>query len=130
MIGRNTFVEGRHQGIGFEADRRELDVFGALRTVVPVWRFVRVYFEAGLGTRIMTQTVRRREQLGDLTETSNQVLLVLGLGLQARLTKVFSVGLRGEMTPLDVDADLASFAADLQPEPNRLSLFAQVGVHF
>lgn len=130
VIGRNTFVEGRHQGIGFEADRRELDVFASLRTVVPVWRFLRVYAEAGLGTRIVSQTLLRREQLGSLSESSQELLLVVGLGLQVRLTRLFSVGLRGEMTPLDVEADLASFAADLRPEPNRLSLFAQVGVHF
>ncbi|MEO1335257.1 MAG: hypothetical protein AAFV29_06420, partial [Myxococcota bacterium] len=125
-----TFVEGRHQGIGFEADRRELDIFVSQRTVVPVWRFVRVYFETGLGQRLMSQTIRRREQLGNLSASSNQLMMVLGLGLQARLTDVVSVGVRGEITPLDVDADVASFAVDLQPETNRLSLFAQVGIHF
>ena len=130
VLSRNTAVEGRHDGIAYDADRRELDVFASQRTVIPVWQFVRVYFETGLGTRLTSQTIRRREQLGPLSESSNQLLLVLALGLQARLTDLLSVGVRGEITPLDVDADVATFAADLEPEPNRLSMFVQVGVHF
>ena len=130
VIGRNSSVEGRHLGINFEADRQELDLFFSQRTVVPVWQHVRVYFETGLGHRQVSQRVRRGEQLGSLSESSGQLLVVLALGLQARLSESFSIGVRGEMTPLDNEADLTSFAADLQPEPNRLSLFAQVGVHF
>ncbi len=130
VLARDTSIEGRHEGIGFEADRNELDIFFAQRTVIPVWRFVRVYFETGLGTRLMSQEVRRQEMLGTLTESSDQLLLVLGVGMQARLTEHFSIGIRGEITPLDVAPDVTAFAADLEPESNRLSLFGQFGVHF
>lgn len=130
VLGRNTWVQGRHQGIGFDAERRELDLFFALRTVVPVWRLLRVYVELGLGQRLLSQTIQRGEQLGSLNQSADHLLLVLGVGLQARLTNQFSVGLRGEITPLDAGPDLTTFAADLEPEPNRLSLFAQIALHF
>ena len=130
VMARNTAVDGRHLGVEFAADRRELDLFVAQRTVIPIWRYVRLYAETGIGQRIVSQTIRRGQNQGELTASSNGLLLVLGLGLQARLTELFSVGLRGEIMPLDVEADLASFAADLQPESNRLALFAQVGIHF
>lgn len=130
MIGRNSVVEGQHDGIGFEADRQELDLFVSQRTVIPVWRYLRVFLETGIGQRRSSQVLRRSEELKDLSESAQQLLIVLALGAQARLTEVFSVGLRAEMTPLNPDADLTTFAADLRPEPNRLSLFAQVAVHF
>ena len=130
VIGRNSVVEGQHQGIGFEADRQEVDLFVSQRTVIPVWRYLRLFVETGIGQRRFSQTLRRSDQLGDLSESAQQLLLVLAFGAQARLTEALSVGLRGEMTPLSPDPDLTGLAAGLQPEPNRLSLFAQVAVHF
>ena len=127
---RNARVTGSREGFSFQASRTDLDLFTANRVVWPVWRMVRVYGELGLGTRISSAVLERSQGLGSLTETQRRFLLVTALGVQARLTRHFSLGLRGEMTPVGGSADLAGLAAKLQPTTNRMSLQAQVGVHF
>lgn len=130
LIGRNASTSGTHHGVPFVADRVDLDVFGAVRSVLPVWRMLRIYAEVGVGQRHLFQTIRRGGELGTIDGRETKLLLVVGLGLQARLTKTFSVGLRGEMTPIGAEADLATYVADVVPTKNRLAGFATLGVHF
>ena len=112
------------------ADRSDLDLFVAPRLVLPVWRMVRVYGEVGLGTRLSSAFVQRSDGLGTLTEREQRVLLVTALGVQARVSSLFTVGLRGELVPVGSGPDLATFAADLTPTRNRLAGMVTVGVHF
>lgn len=130
VIGRNASTSGSHHGVPFVAEEVDLDVFGAVRSVLPVWRLIRVYAEVGVGQRHLFQTVRRGAELGTVDARETNLLVVVGLGLQARLTKTFSVGLRGEMTPVGPDANLATYVADVVPTKNRLAGFATLGVHF
>lgn len=128
--GRNGAASGLHEGVPFTANRTDFDLYIAERSVLPVWRFVRLYVEAGIGRRHHTQAVRRGRELGSLTSSSSALLLVFAAGVQARLSKTFSLGLRGEVTPLDSGVDLTAFAAGLAPTRNRTALLGQIGVHF
>lgn len=130
VINRHSSQGGFHDGVSFSASRRDLDVYGSVRTVMPVWKMLRVYAEIGMGRRFFNQTIYRNGNLGDLSERDSALLLVTALGLQARLSSLFSVGIRGELAPLRAAPDLSTYAADLLPTQNRLSLFAQFGVHF
>jgi hypothetical protein len=129
LIGRNASTSGTHGGIPYVAERIDLDLYGALRTVLPVWDVLRVYAELGAGNRFLFNTIRRGADLGTIDGRDNALLFVIAVGLQARLTETFSVGLRGEIAPIG-EADLASHVADVPPETNRLSAFAQLGIHF
>lgn len=111
-------------------ERRDLDLFTAHRLVLPVWRMVRVYAELGLGTRFTRARVQRAAGLGDLVEDRRGFLLLTALGVQARVTETFSVGLRGELAPAGGGADLATYVANARTTQNRLGLTAQLGVHF
>ncbi len=129
LVGRNASTSGTHGGVPYVAERVDLDLYGALRTVLPIWRMLRIYAEVGAGNRFLFNTIRRGDDLGTIDGRDHALLFVLALGLQARLTETFSVGLRGEMTPIG-RADLASHVADVTPTENRLSAFAQLGIHF
>jgi hypothetical protein len=129
LIGRNASTSGTHRGVPYVAERIDLDLYGAIRTVLPVWNVLRVYGEFGAGNRFLFNTIRRGDDLGTVDGRDNALLFVIALGLQARLTETFSVGLRGELTPIG-KADLASYVADVPPTENRLSAFAQLGIHF
>lgn len=130
VAGRNGTIALNRLGIPYDAERRDLDLYAALRTVIPVWSVVRVYFEPGIGQRFATQTIHRGADLGSLSASSRQLLLVLALGVEARLNETFSIGLRGEYEPLDPTPDLAETAADIAPTRHRTALMAQVGIHF
>lgn len=130
VAGRNASAGGFHEGVPFSAARTDLDLYVSERTIIPVWRFVRFYVEAGLGQRWQSQTIDRGGDLGRLSSRSSDLLLVLAAGLEARLNSLFSVGLRGELNPLSPDPDLATLAADLAPTSNRSALTLQLGLHF
>jgi hypothetical protein len=129
LIGRNANTSGTHQGVPYVAERIDLDLYGAVRSVLPIWRMLRVYAEFGAGNRFRFTEVRRGAELGSIDGKDNALLFVIALGVQARLTETFSVGLRGEMTPIG-KADLAAYVAGVPPTENRLSAFAQLGIHF
>jgi hypothetical protein len=129
LIGRNASTAGSHEGVPFVAERIDLDLYGAFRTVLPIWSMLRIYAEFGAGNRFIFNSIRRGEELGTVGARDYALLFVIALGLQARLSDHFSVGLRGELTPLG-KADLASYVADVAPTQNRLSAFAQLGIHF
>jgi hypothetical protein len=130
LIARNAWTSGSHEGLAFSASRTDLDAFGAIRSVLPVWRMLRIYAEFGIGGRHLFETVHRGD-LGTLDARDTKLLFVVGLGLQARLTDMFSVGVRGEMTPvLGSEAEIAAYAADVVPTRNRISGFVTLGVHF
>jgi hypothetical protein len=129
LIGRNASTSGTHEGVPYVAERIDLDLYGAVRTVLPIWNVLRIYAEFGAGNRFIFNTIRRGAELGTIDGRDNALLFVIALGLQARLSDHFSVGLRGELTPIG-KADLASHIADVAPTENRLSAFAQLGIHF
>ena len=129
LIGRNASTSGTNDGVTFVAERIDLDLYGAVRTVLPIWEMIRIYAEFGAGNRFLFNKIRRGAELGTIDGRDNALLFVIALGVQARLTETFSVGLRGEMTPIG-KADLASYVANVPPETNRLSAFAQLGIHF
>lgn len=128
-MGRNAFAEGRHEGLLVAVDRRDVDVYASFRTAIPIWRFVRAYGDVGLGERFRVQTVHRMG-LEPLETTSGELLLILALGVQARLSENFSIGVRGEVAPLQPSPDLASHAGDFAATRARTALLAQIGIHF
>lgn len=130
VAGRNAAISGSYDGLDFASDRRDLDIYAAQRIGIPVWRMIRIYGEAGIGSRIRTETLKLSGDLGTLTSASNELLVVLAVGVQARVSEHFSIGFRGEMTPLSSDPDLAVAAAHLTPTYARMALLAQIGVHF
>jgi hypothetical protein len=130
IASRNAEVSGSYSGIEYASDRRDLDVYVAQRIGIPIVGMLRFYGEAGLGNRIRTQTLRRGGDLPSLNAASNELLVVLAAGLQARLTENFSIGLRGELTPRTSDPDLAVVAAHRTPTSSRTAVLAQLGVHF
>lgn len=130
VVHRGSSESGVHVGTSYSLRRSDLDVFAANRVVVPIWRTIRVYGELGLGTRFTRAELDRSIGHQSLDEVQRRFLLVTALGVQARVSKHFSVGLRGELVPIGTGPDLAAFAADLAPNPNRMSLHAQLGVHF
>lgn len=127
---RSASASGVHAGTPYVAHRSDVDLFSAHRLVVPIWRMLRVYGEVGLGTRFSRSDLDRTAGLGPLSASQQRFLLVTAIGLQARISKHFSVGVRGELVPLGSGPDVATFAADLPPNPNRMSALAQLGVHF
>ena len=112
------------------AEREDIDLFIANRLVMPVWRGLRLYGEVGVGTRIVRERVERTEGLGALSSLSDRLLWVTAVGVQLRMNRHWSVGLRGELTPLAEDLSLGSTAGALPLEPRRLSFEAQIGLHF
>lgn len=130
VVHRSATVAGHSAGTAFTAHRRDVDLFTAHRLVVPVWRMVRVYGELGLGTRFSQAHLQRGAGLGGLVDGQRRFLLVTAIGVQARLSKHFSVGLRGELVPVGTGADVATFVVGLPTTANRLGLSAQLGVHF
>lgn len=130
IASRNAEVSGTYNGLAYDSDRRDLDVYLAQRIGIPVWRMIRFYGEAGAGNRIRTQTLRLGNDLGSRSSATNELLIVLALGLQARLSENFSIGVRGELTPRTSDPDLAAVAAHLTPTTSRTAILAQLGVHF
>lgn len=122
-------VVGIHAGTTYLAERSDLDVYAGPRVVLPVWRMIRIYGELGLGTRFSTSMLQRGDGLGGLNGRDRRFLVVTAVGIQARVTPMLSVGLRGELAPLTAAPDLATFAADLSPTQNRLTGMATVGVH-
>jgi hypothetical protein len=129
-FARNATADGLHQGVSISAERRDVDVYASERTVLPVWGPLRLYGEVGLGERFTKETIRRGADLGPLTASGNELLVVLALGLELRLTDMFSTAIRGELMPITSDLDLAGYAAELQPRAARTALMAQLGVHF
>lgn len=128
MVGRNATLSGFRDGSPFSAERRDMDLYLANRWVVPLWGVFRGYFEVGIGQRFFDQRVRRRE--GALSEVSQHLLVVGAIGLQARFSRTFSLGIRGEMTPFSTTPDLANLALDLESTQNRMATHLQFGVHF
>lgn len=129
VASRGDAVVGRYGGTPYRVDRRDLDAFLAQRLVLPVHPNVRVFIEGGIGQRYITQTVTRAD-IGTFQDGSHHLLVVLAAGVQARVSKTFSLGLRAQMTPLGGGAAVAEQLTDLRTTPNRLSLVGQVGVHF
>jgi hypothetical protein len=130
LIGRNASTSGTNDGVPFVAERIDLDLYGAVRTVLPIWDMLRIYAEFGAGNRFLFNKIRRGADLGTIDGRDHaNLLFIVAMGVQVRLTETFSVGLRGELAPLG-EADLASYIAEVPPETNRLSAFAQLGIHF
>ncbi|MCK6552954.1 outer membrane beta-barrel protein [Myxococcota bacterium] len=129
IASRSGSVTGLREGFLYAAERDDLDLYGSVRMIVPVWRALRVYGELGYGRRFQEQTLDR-STLGRLTSQSSDPLLVVALGAQYRLSRTFSVGLRAQLDPLDPEPDLATLAAGLAPTDNRASMMAQLGIHF
>ena len=129
LVGRNAVGRGEHRGFAYAADRRDVDLYASHRLVVPIgWR-LRLYGEAGVGQRWIDASLRRAS-LGTLSVRDSELLVVLAGGLQARLSERFSIGLRGEVTPLDPAADLIAAATGGVSTQNRVSLSAHLGIHF
>ena len=129
LVYRGATVSGRSDGLAYTADRSDLDLYSAHRLVVPIYRMIRAYAEVGLGTRFST-TYLRRDGVGGLSEAQERFLFLTALGVQARVSKHFSLGLRGELQPGGGGQDVAAFATGRATTRNRLALVAQVGVHF
>lgn len=129
VASRSGSVAGLREGFSYFAERDDLDLYGAVRMIIPVWRALRVYGELGYGRRFQSQ-VLERSALGRLTAESSEPLVVVALGAQYRLSRTFSVGLRAQLDPLDAEPDLATLAAGLAPTDNRASMMAQLGIHF
>ncbi|MEQ8272804.1 MAG: hypothetical protein RMA76_42180 [Deltaproteobacteria bacterium] len=129
LTSRSSFVEGSAGTAGFSAERRDLDLYAAQRFVLPVYRQIRVFAEGGIGQRYVQEYVTRSD-LGTQRRGAHQLLVVLAGGVQARVNETFSLGLRGELMPLASDAVLTQTLTGLSPTTNRMSVMAQVGVHF
>ena len=121
---------GTVDGLRFNAEHHAIEVYVAHRIAMPMWGPMRIYGEVGLGERFITSAIRREADLGRLSSSSAELLVVLAAGLQFRLTEGFSLGLRAEMTPLDRDLDLISATSRHPLTNNRGSLQAQLGIHF
>jgi hypothetical protein len=130
IASRNAEIAGSYNGISFASDRRDLDVYLAQRIGIPIWRMIRFYGEAGVGNRIRTQTLKLGADLGTSSTADNELLVVLAVGLQARLSENFSIGVRGELAPRTSDPDPAVVMAHLTPTTSRTAVLAQLGVHF
>lgn len=126
----NSTARTDRRGITTDVDRQDVDLFLANRLVLPVYRGVRVYGELGLGRRVIRERIDRTGGLDALSSISDQWLLVTAVGLQFRLSRPWSLGVRAELTPLQDDVGLAQSTAGLLYEPNRLSFEAQLGFHF
>lgn len=129
VVHRGATVSGRADGLSFVADRQDLDIYSAHRLVVPIYGMFRAYGEVGFGSRFSTAYLRR-DGVGGLSEARQRFLFLTALGLQARVSKHFTLGVRGELQPGRDSGDLNAFATGLAPTRNRLALLAQVGVHF
>jgi hypothetical protein len=129
IASRGDSISGDFSGMPYRVDRRDLDVFLAQRLVLPVHRNVRVFVEGGVGQRYVNQTVTRAD-VGTIRDGSHHLLVIFAGGVQARVSRTFSIGLRGEISPLAGGGHLAESITDLRTTPNRLSLVGQLGVHF
>lgn len=129
LAGRHAFGEGAAAGVRFESERRDIDLYLSHRWVLPVYEPIRVYLEAGLGQRWSTEWVERAAGLGRLTADSSHFLVVVATGITARLSERFSIGLRAEVAPLTPDNDLIMATTNQAATSNRISGFAQLGLH-
>lgn len=130
VAGRNASVTGSHEGLAFAHERDDLDVYVAQRIGIPIVGLLRFYGEAGIGQRIRNEELKLGGEFGTLNSTSNEMLIVLAAGLQARLSENFSLGLRGELMPLVPRPDLALQVAHVAPTTARTAMMIQIGVHF
>ncbi len=130
IAGRNTNIAGAYDGLSFAHERDDLDVYVAQRLGIPIVGLLRFYGEAGIGQRIRSEELRLGGDYGTLSSTTNEMLIVLAAGLQARLSENFSLGLRGELMPLVPRPDLALEIAHVAPTTARTALLIQIGVHF
>jgi hypothetical protein len=130
IAARNATAGGLHQGVSMSAERRDLDVYAAERTILPIFGPFRIYGEVGFGERWMKETISRSAGLGMLSASGTEPILVLALGLELRFSDMFSAGVRGELMPITSDLDLAGYAADFAPRSARSALMGQLGVHF
>ncbi|MBK8010808.1 MAG: hypothetical protein IPK13_05630 [Deltaproteobacteria bacterium] len=122
---------GLHHGLEYALDLRDVDLTLALRTLVPVPGLsrIRAYGELGLGRRVTYEIVDRAADLGVLRDDRAEPVLLLALGLQARISRFVSVGVRGELAPLHVADSLAGYAVDARPERNRIAASFHLGFH-
>ncbi|MCB9655556.1 MAG: hypothetical protein H6729_15650 [Deltaproteobacteria bacterium] len=122
---------GLHHGTEYDLGLRSYDLTLSLRTLVPVPGVPRLrgYAEFGVGRRLMYQTIDRPEDLGVLHDNQGEPIILIALGLQARISRLISVGVRGEIAPLRVSDSIAMYAADAQPERNRLAASFHIGFH-
>jgi hypothetical protein len=130
IVARNATAEGIHQGLLTTAERRDLDLYLSERTVLPVWGPLRLYAELGVGERWTREELHRGSGLGPLSASGSEMIVVVAAGVEARLSEMFSIGVRGELLPLTSDLDLAHYAADFAPRSARTALMGQIGVHF
>ncbi len=129
VMHRASSRTGNHQGAQFVAERGDLDLFSAHRIVLPVWRMIRIYGELGLGIRLSSTELQRSDGFGSLRQYGQRFLVLGAVGVQARVSKHLSLGIRGELTPMGSGPDLSTYAADLSATRNRVAAFVQIAVH-
>ena len=130
LTARGGQLAGQYRGIPYSAERQDVDLYLAHRLALPIWGPIRIYGEAGLGHRWATHRVRRSGALGSLSTTSDELVVILAAGVQARLTRHISAGVRLEALPLDSAADIVSATTGVESTTNRLGVVAQLGLHF
>jgi opacity protein-like surface antigen len=130
LSGRQARSIGAIEGTSAFATRRDLDLYLSHRIGLPIFGPLRLYGEIGIGRRWVDERVSRGDGLGDLPAAWNETVLALALGLEARISDLFSVGLRTEMTPFGSDVDLVTASTGAQLTRNRVALLGQIGIHF